>query len=360
VRRAAALQRIAVIAPNWLGDAVMCLPALLALRRQYPDAVPTVIARPAVAPIFRAADIGCETIALSPPVGVRALWTAWQLRRRLRAQLVVVFPNSFWSALLALCVGTRRLGYARDGRSLLLSRAVAPPNRGETPPHESFYYLELLRRDGLIPELPPEGLVRLTPDPQRVAKWMHRFPASRPLVAIHAGASFGTAKQWLPDRFAGVAAALASDGATVAFIGAPAERDFNESVRQMAIGRMETGAPAPVNLAGETSPEDVIALLACARLMICNDSGPMHVAAAVGTPVVAAFGPTNESETYPLASDGKLRLITASPIECRPCKLRECPIDHRCMTRIAVDDVLRAAQSLLASARGARRPNGVV
>ena len=327
-----------VFAPNWLGDAVMCLPALAALYHARPKQRWTVLARGAVASVLRLANLEWEVIELA---GRRSL------RVPRRAAEVIVFPNSFHSALLSWRTGARRrVGYARDGRGWLLNPAVAVPAPGSLPGHESFYYLELLRRSGYIealpPNLPSSLRVPLQPPGDRVAAWRERLGRG-PHVAFHVGASFGTAKRWLPERFAALAGALTERGRQVLLVGGPADRDLARTVRM--------SAPRPEqikNLAGETSVAELVALLAAVDVLVANDSGPMHLAAAVGTPVVAIFGATNERETFPLAAPGKLRLLKAPGIECSPCKLRECPIDHRCMTRIEVAEVLNAVEEVLA------------
>jgi len=327
----------AVLAPNWLGDAVMCLPALAALRRATPETDWTVLARTAVAPVFTLARLGMAVEALPPPRSLRLP------RLRPRPRQVVIFPNSFHAALLACRLGARRrIGYARDHRGWLLHPSLPPPAPGSLPGHESFYYLELLRRAGFLKKLPPEPRpVALHPEAAAVARWRERL-GPQTQIALHIGATFGTAKRWLPERFAELAGALAERGASVLLVGGPGERDLAREVRMLA--------PHPEllkNLAGETSLAELVALLAAVDLLVANDSGPMHLAGAVGTPVVALFGSTNERETYPLTQPGKLRLLKAPGVACSPCKLRECPIDHRCMTRISVSTVLAAIEELV-------------
>ncbi len=337
----------AVLAPNWLGDAVMSLPALLALRRARPETAWTVLARAPVAPVFRLAQLGMEVVTLPPPRSLRL--------PPVRVEEVVILPNSFHAALLACRLGARRrIGYARDHRGFLLRPAVTPPEAGSLPGHESFYYLELLRRAGMLQSLPEESpalRVALHPAPEAVERWRQRLGAA-PVVALHIGATFGTAKRWLPERFAELASGLTSAGASVALIGSGAERELARQVR------MQTAHPEQLkNFAGETTLEELVALLAACDLLVANDSGPMHLAGAVGTPVVAIFGSTNERETYPLAAAGALKLIKAPGVACSPCKLRDCPIDHRCMTRISVAEVRAAAEALLGLGGGGHGGN---
>lgn len=337
------MNRGTVIAPNWLGDAVMCLPALTALRAAIPGTAWTVLARPAVAPVFRLARLGMQVEVL--PGGRTALRLPEALRGTRNSEWLILFPNSFHAALLAFRLrAKRRIGYARDARGWLLRPAIPLPANGSVPGHESFYYLELLRRAGIIDALPLESpaelRVALHPDAAAVAHWRKEL-AGAPAVAIHAGATFGNAKCWLPERFSELAAILVRRGAHVLLIGTRGERELAERVRQQS-----QGGERVRNLAGETPLEELTALLAAADLLVANDSGPMHLAGAVGTPVVALFGSTNERETYPLTRAGALRLIKAPGVECSPCKLRTCPIDHRCMTRIAVGAVMAAIEEM--------------
>ncbi len=354
-----------VIAPNWVGDAVMCLPALTMLAARQADYRWEVVARPGAATVFQAAaranpqaDWSVTTLQESP--GVRQLLAARRRWRPQRPDLAVLFPNSMYSALLAASTGARRrIGYARDGRRRLLTDALACPHPSDTPPHEGFYYLELLRRARLadaplskVDDLHP----RIAADSELLAYWRQQLPmgASGARVAIHAGASFGHAKRWLPERFAAVGAQLAAAGHTVLFVGSPAEASLAASLAQTAIGAAGAAAAPIIDLAGRTDLEALLAVLAASQLLIANDSGPMHLAAALGTPVVAIFGSTNARETHPLAARYNWRLVQAPGIECSPCKRRECPIDHRCMTRVGVEEVTAAASALL-TAHGVSR-----
>lgn len=337
----------AILAPNWLGDVIMSLPAVSALLAATPERSWTVLARPGVANIYGMARLPLQVEPLPHRRSLPRLAGAKATRE------LVIFPNSFHAALLGLRLGARRrVGYARDRRGWLLKPAVPVPVPGSLPAHESFYYLELLRRAGLVAELPAEDPVRLRvplyPDPSRVQRWRRKLVPATPgadtghIAALHVGASGGTAKCWLPERFAELAGELSRRGVSVVIVGGNAERELARKIRMLA--------PHPEqikNLAGETSLEDLVALIAAVDVLVANDSGPMHVAGAVGTPVVALFGPTNEKATYPLAEAGKLRLVTAAGVACRPCKLHECPIDHRCMGNISVAQVRAEVDAVL-------------
>ncbi len=338
-----------ILAPNWVGDVVMSLPALEALRRALPATQLSIAARDHLLPVLQAAQLQFALHSLPSQPGLGSL-TA--LRRALRGQrpdLSIAFPNSFHAGLLLAASGASiRAGYARDGRNFLLSHPVtitSPRAPGQT--HESFYYFDLLRKLGLIEQLPQETHAQLLADESLVEQWNARLGASRPRVAIHAGASFGGAKRWLPERFLELGWQLQQrQHAQIILIGSAAERAL---ATEIASGLQPLRT---VNLAGQTSLPQLLALLGGCDLAICNDSGPMHLAAALGTPVVALFGPTNYLETFPLlppsSPANQVDLVRAEGIECSPCKLRECPIDHRCMTSLTTAMVLAAAENMLA------------
>ncbi len=312
-------------APNWLGDAVMTLPALAALRGQFPRAHLAVLAKPWVADIYRGQPGVDELI---PYQGSRR-----EIAARVRQDgfdCAVLLPNSFDSALTVWMAGVpTRIGYRRDGRGLLLTRAVWPPEPGEIPRHERFYYLELLRRAGLIETLPPAEYIRMAAD---------AASDGPPVVGVSPGAAYGGAKRWLPERFAEAADRLAGElGGSIALFGSPGERALCEQIAAMVT--------APVhNYAGETTLAEFIRLAAGCRVFLTNDSGPMHVASALGVPTVAVFGATDHTTTGPAGSHAT---VVRRLVRCSPCLLRECPIDHRCMTSVTVDHVIEAALQLL-------------
>ncbi len=321
----------------------MSLPALRAIRERFPEAHITVLAKPWVAALYegeRSVDRVMPLEGASGPRDWRAKWTVARALRRERFDLAVLFPNSFESAALVWMGGARRrVGYARDGRGLLLTQAVRLPKAGEIPRHERFYYLELLRRAGLIDRLPAVSDIRLDGAVEARCRGFVLFGARKvrlPVVGVSPGAAYGGAKQWLPERFAEAARRTAERmGGSVAVFGSAGERDMCEQVARDAGGH---------NFAGATSLREFIDMTAACDLFLTNDSGAMHIAAALGVPSVTVFGPTDETATGP--SGAKARLVR-EPVNCAPCKLRECPIDHRCMTRVTVDMVVRVAEDLV-------------
>jgi lipopolysaccharide heptosyltransferase II len=347
--------KIMIRATNWVGDAIMALPALRAVRQRHPDATICIVARPYVADIYREQQVCDELIAYDPSGEHRG----WSGREKLIAELrnrkfdvALLLQNAFDAAWLAWRAQIpQRIGYARDARSLLLTKAIPVPKPGEIPPHEKFYYLELLRRAGWLDLLPDEPHITLrVPDAARqLAQQTLLEAGSRPhaiRIAIGAGASYGSAKCWPPDRFAKALNALLSRtdaDSDVILFGTPGEFPVSSAIASEL-------QRAPINLTGKTSIADLPALLSQCHLFLGNDSGAMHVAAAVGLPVVAVFGPTDPGGTAPVTS--RLTIVQQKPY-CSPCFLRRCPTDHRCMTAVTptmVESALRSALAEVASA----------
>lgn len=333
--------KLLVRATNWVGDAVMSLPALRALRERFPRAHLAILAKPWVADLYRREPFCDELIPYNP----RSLAEKWKAARALARRgfnCAILLQNAFEAAAVAYVARIpERIGYARDGRAFLLTRAVPPPRRGETDPHERFYYLELLRRAGVLDRLPASDMIRLEGAAAARAAGLERFAAlglGHTVIGVSPGAAYGSAKRWLPDRFAAAAGLLAREiGATVAVFGSPSERELCQFVAD--------AIPAPTrNFAGETSLGEFIELAAACRAYLTNDSGAMHIASALGVPTVAVFGATDHVTTGPT---GPLARVVREPVECSPCLRRQCPIDHRCMTRLEAARVAQAALELL-------------
>ncbi len=305
----------------------MSLPALEAIRAHFPKAQITVLAKPWVADLYARESFADDVMLYTGE-------SRWQTARRLRARhfdCAILLQNAFDAALIAWLAGIpNRIGYNRDGRGFLLTRAVPVPKPGEIQRHERFYYLEMLRRAGLIEAMPECEAIRLHAPADAVRKRM---------IGVSPGAAYGTAKRWLPERFAEAASALAEKrGASIALFGSKDERALCEEIAGMLNGR------AVVNYAGETSLAQFIELAAGCEVFLTNDSGGMHIASALGIPTVAIFGATDDTTTGPT---GPLARVVREPVDCSPCLLRQCPIDHRCMTRVSADRVVKEALELL-------------
>lgn len=325
-------RRLLVRAPNWLGDAVLSLPAVRDVRRNFPAARIEVLARPRVAPLYGAV---AEVDAVRESRGVAA--DAEALRGGFDA--AVLLPNSFASALAVWRAAIpERWGYATDLRGALLTRRprVSDEVRGRS---QVYYYRAMLAAVGLDVSAAPDAALRCPDEWARAGE--ERLGGDGPWIGLNPGAFFGSAKRWPAERYAAAGDVLARHtGARVAILGGATERALGQSIA--------AGMRAPVRmLCGETTLPELVGVLSRLRLLVTNDSGPMHVAAALGVPLVAVFGPTDWRETAPV---GDRHRLVREPVHCSPCLLRECPIDHRCMKRIGVDRVVAEARSLLEEA----------
>ena len=324
------VERIAVRAPNWIGDVVLALPAVRDLRRNFPSARIEMLARPWVAPLYGAVR---EVDAVRPSDGPAGDTAA--LRGAFDA--AVLLPNSFASAWSAYRAGVpERWGYATDARGALLTRSCGVPRvvRGRS---QVYYYRAMLAGVGLRVTAAPDAALSCPPDWS--ARGRELLGEDGPWIGLNPGAFHGSAKRWLPERYAAVGDTLARRaGARIAVLGGAAERPLGRAIA----ASMRT--PARV-LTGETTLPEMAGVLSRLALLVTNDSGPMHVAAALGVPVVAVFGPTDPRETGPVGDGHR---IVREPVHCSPCGLRECPIDHRCMTRIGVERVADEARAVLA------------
>jgi heptosyltransferase-2 len=335
------MNRLVILAPNWLGDAVMALPAIADVRRAAPAAAITVAARPAIAPLFGLVPDVNETIVLGRPDAFHAVH-AW---RTLGAELsgsrfdtAMLLPNSMRAALVASRAGIpERWGYRTAWRGSLLTRAIDPPSGL----HQVEYYQQLAQALGFVngPAVPgvtvphdarEAGIRALTG-----AGWDGRAP----LVALAPGAAYGGAKRWPPASFADLADSLGADDVSCVLVGGAADAATGAEVAAL-IGRRNR----LVNLMGRTDLATLAGVMAACRAVVTNDSGAMHLAAAVGVSVTAVFGPTDEHATGPL---GTAHTVLTHPVWCRPCLLRECPLDHSCMRGIGVPAVLDAARRTL-------------
>lgn len=341
--------RLLIRATNWVGDAVMSLPAIRAAAARYPGAQVTVLALPWVAELYEREGAVDEVIPYEAPRGARGWVKKWGMARRLaerRFDVALILANSFDSALAPWLAGIpRRIGYGRDGRSLLLTEAITPPRRGEIPRHESYYYLELLRRAGWLGELPGEVTIRLEGAAAAAAEGRALFAGrgmSGRVMGISPGAAYGTAKRYPAGRFAAAAAEvlLRVGGGSVAVFGAAGEK----AVCGEVVAALGERGVAAVNLAGATTLREFIQLAAACFLFLTNDSGSMHIASALGVPTVAVFGATDHVGTGPT---GELARVVRRDVACSPCLLRECPIDHRCMTGVTPEMVAEAALTLV-------------
>jgi len=333
-----------VVAPNWLGDAVMALPAFADIRRHFPAAHVAVAARPSVAPMFAMVTGVDELVTLPGGGGLRA-WTGW--RADVRAletgsfDTAILLPNSYGTARIALKAGIpERWGYAADMRGGMLTRAIQKPGAGL---HQRAYYQALTAALG-IPEGPPFAAIHPNRDKARQLLRDIGLDLDEPFVVFAPGAAYGRAKQWLPERYAELAGLIINErGWSVLMVGAGVDRSACDDIERR-LPKTGTRTNRLIDFCGKSDLPTLAGILGEARAVVSNDSGAMHLAAAVGTKVIAVFGPTREKQTSPLLSGpgAPQPIVVTHDVFCRPCMLRECPIDHRCMRRITARDVYQS------------------
>jgi heptosyltransferase-2 len=335
------IKRILVKGTNWVGDTIISFSAVSALRQRFPKARISVLAKARLAELWRANPAVDEVIPYDMPRGLRRplgeLCIAHILKRK-KIDLAVIFPRSFSSALMAFLGGIpRRIGYKSEGRDLLLTEGITCTAEVLSR-HRMYFYLHLIEGlgQGASPPLPALSLNG------NQARWAETFLSDnglegKVLIGINPGATYGQAKCWPPERFAELGRKLKEDhGAFILIFGSSRhqEKSLNADIARGIGGHC-------LDLSGETSLLQLAALLRSCRLLVTNDTGTMHVAAAVGTRVVAIFGPTDPRTTSPL---GEGHVVVRRGVSCSPCLKRVCPADHRCMELISVEDVLEAAQ----------------
>jgi heptosyltransferase-2 len=324
--------KILVRAPNWIGDSILAVPALQSLSHNHPEAEIWVAARRWVKDLFVSYPFISGVIPLADRADLKTLRSAAQELKGHAFDAGLLLTNSFGSALLfALARIPHRWGYATDGRRILLTRGVRPRDPGTTT-HQTQYYLDLISGLDMKTQAPALSFP-LGEDEVQEAEGLLRAkgisPAS-PLAILNPGGYFGSAKRWPPESFSALAAKLQeNEQAQVVIVGSQEEIPLGELVAKPLVAK-------PAILSGQTSLRQLAAVISLADLFVTNDSGPMHMANAVGTPVLAIFGPTDPEATAPF-QDPSAWLHKPPP--CWPCAYRDCPIDHRCMASISPEEV---------------------
>ncbi|MEE9542986.1 MAG: lipopolysaccharide heptosyltransferase II [Thermodesulfobacteriota bacterium] len=339
------MERILVRAANWIGDAVMSLPALDALKLHFPRAEITVLAKPRTAPIFENNPAVSDIIIYDSIGAHKGLNGRMKLAGVLRERdfaLAVLFQNAFEAALIAFLAGIpRRAGYARDLRSVFLTDPVEV-TAGIKKQHQVYYYLNIIKELGGGEVENPLPKITLTSGEE---EWANAFLSAQgiekgtPVIGVSPGASYGPAKRWAPENFSFVLNAVSkSSGAEVLIFGS--EED-TEIARVLSSGLTVKHH----NLAGKTTLREFMAIAARLDLFLTNDSGPMHIGAALGAPTLAIFGSTSDELTGPLGHRVK---VVREPIDCAPCFERECKYGHyECLTKIEAAQVLAEAVALM-------------
>ena len=340
---------ILVRAPNWLGDAVMCEPALGGLHSLFPNAELTLLAKTSVAELFANDPRIAHCLIYDEKgehAGLMGKWTLAGALRRYQFEMAVLFQNAFEAAFLTWLAGIpRRYGYVTDGRALFLTDPVAAPDR-QSQLHQVEYYWNVLKPLGLMGVAPRPSLV-VSPEEDQALSLRLSAAGINPtdvLIGINPGSTYGGAKRWLPDRFAEAARRVARQveqeggkSVSMVILGAKGEESLGNSIAAML-------ERPTVVLSGATTIRELMATVKRCSLLLTNDTGPMHIAAACGVPVVAVFGPTDWRTTSPY---GQEHSVVRESVDCAPCLLRECPIDHRCLTRITPLRVFETAVKML-------------
>ena len=339
--------KILVRGTNWVGDAVMTIPALRHLRRIFPDAEITLHTRGWAEGIFRDAEFIDKILTFDKTKSkIKDAFAQAKELKNHGFDFAVLFPNSFETALVAkLARIPRRFGYAKESRSFLLTDAVQIP-AWKNERHEVFYYLKLVAeiekkytgRETVFENEPPIELA-VSAERRGAARKIleaNGVDLSKKTVALGVGSTNSRAKRWPADAYAKLNDLLQSSlHANVVLIGANDEAEVAAEVFAKAEKK-------PVILTGKTNLAEAVAVLGEVDLLVSNDMGLAHVAPAVGTRTIVIFGPTNEKTTRPIGSE----IIRKMP-DCAPCMLRDCPIDHRCMTQISPAEVFESAKKIL-------------
>lgn len=340
-------KKILIRAVNWIGDAVMTTPAIGVIREYFPQAEIAVLANQLVSQVFVGHDWVDRVITFDRNGIHRGVMGRIRLAAELRKHgfdLAIILPNSLDAAMVPWLAGIPvRLGKTGDGRSLLLTGRF-PKKLQPQGIHQSRNYLAMLRYFGITGSEKPQLLITTGTEDRELAARLAAsgINDSDPVLGINPGATYGSAKRWYPDRFAAAAKEIARQtGAKVVITGGPGETAIAADIESELAGDC-------LNLAGKTSVRQLMALLKRCNLLITNDSGPMHIAAAFDVPLVAIFGSTDHTTTYPLSDKA---VVVRAPVDCAPCMKRECPIDHRCMLSVTVEMVVNEALRLFGGVR---------
>jgi heptosyltransferase-2 len=318
--------RILIRGSNWLGDSVISMFAVRAIKAGRPDAHITVMAPEKIAPVWKLVSEVDEVISLTG----RSLFGAVRsIRRQTAFDVAILFPNSLRVALEAWLAGVpRRVGYLGHHRRCLLNQIIPERSRLGPTEHQVLHYLQIAREVGGLAEPPViRGLLPRANSNGAAAR-----------IGLCPGAEYGPAKRWLPERFAEVAAAVSAQRPVQWILfGTSADAETGAAIEAAA------GANC-VNRIGKTTMPELITELSECALLLTNDTGTMHLATLLGVPVVAIFGSTEPYLTGPL---GNACDVIRHQVECSPCFLRECPIDFRCMKAVTVVEVVQAVSSRL-------------
>jgi len=320
-----------VVAPNWLGDCVMALPVLRAIRRAHPDDPLAILAKPGPAALFQAEGSADSVVYRSGLLG-----DARKLRESGYSEAWLL-PNSFRSALAPWLAGIpERIGYDTDRRGALLTHRVQrqPPREHQLRDYDALLRSRAIEPDREAPRLPVTAKALDRAAPALDGAGLDR---DGPLALLAPGAAFGWTKRWPPESYGALGDLLVERGLGCAVVIGPGEESLGAGAAASARSRLPVLGP-------DLDPLELVALFSCARVVVGNDSGPVHLAAAAGVPVVVLFGPTDPGRTAPTGAPAR---VLDRYVFCSPCFLRKCPYGHECMREITVEMALRAVEDLL-------------
>ncbi len=334
------MMRIAVRVPNWIGDSVLAIPAIKSLKTNFPDSYISIIAKTWVKDIFLNLDFVDGIVPLPDQSNLAGIRSAAKKLKKYSFDAGLLFTNSFLSALLFTMAGIpKRWGYKRDGRQLLLTES-APYKKARKQIHQVLYYQNILSGLG-FKTYPPKLQLSVTEQEKALAGDFLNSCGIEPkhkTIILNPGAYFGPAKRWPVSRYASLAEMLQKKAPlTLLLIGSEAEKELTHAI-------LASLKKKPIDLAGKTSLRMLMAIMSLANVVVSNDSGPMHISNALGTPVVALFGPTIPAVTQPFQQPYTL---IKKRVPCWPCSYRACPYEHQCMLRITPEEVLSECERFL-------------
>lgn len=334
------INKILIRGTNWVGDAIMTLPAVASIRATYPKAHIAMLVKPWVADIYKLFSALDEIIIyenkFDSPAGVFKL--AQKLREK-KFDLAILLQNAIEAAIIAVAARIPlRAGYDSDARGLLLTNRVKRTDEIKKV-HQTDYYLEMVKALGCVSvgrEMHMETKINLA-EAQNILRKFLPGEIGKPIIGMAPGATYGPAKKWFPERFAEVADKLAEKFSVQTIVmGGKSDEETIREVVKLASSKL-------INLAGRTTLQEAIYLISQCRIFISNDSGLMHIAGALNIPTVAIFGSTNPVTTSPVGSKS---VIVRHEVSCSPCLKKNCPTDFQCMKMISVNDVLQVAENL--------------
>ncbi|MDK4707066.1 lipopolysaccharide heptosyltransferase II [Kingella negevensis] len=331
-------QKILIISPSWIGDCVMTQPLLHRLHELHPNCTIDVFAPKWSQAVYQRMPEVAEILENPFGHGALQLRERWQVGRDLGKRgytQVIVLPGSLKSGLIAAATGiAKRTGYVGESRYLLLND-IRKLDKAALPLMVDRYTALAHESQAAFNGVSSQPRFQIQAAEQAAALAKHSLSQDKPIVAFCPGAEYGSAKRWLPEHFAATAKFYVERGYQIWLFGSQKDFDIAENINQLS-------GCVCVNLCGKTSLAEAIDLLACAEKVVCNDSGLMHVAAAVGCKLVAVYGSSSPEHTPPLSDKAQIATLN---LECSPCFKRECPLGHTdCLRKLQPEIVIELAE----------------